>query len=129
MNERRGKRRIAALAMAACLALVPFEPASAHNYNVPSRTTIKFFKRKFHGKIRSARKQCLKGRKVVVFKKKRFGPDRRIGSGRSIGGGHWKVLKKPVQGKTYYARVKKRRVKRHGHSHRCKARNSRVRTR
>ena len=129
MNGRRGKRRIVALTMAASLALVPLETGNAHNYNVSSTSTIKFFKRKFHGKVKSSRLQCLKGRKVVVFKNRRQGPDRRIGAGRSIGGGHWKVPKRPVEGKTYYARVKKRRVKRHGHSHRCKAGNSATRTR
>ena len=125
MTERRGKRKIAALAMAASLALVPLESAGAHNYVANSTTTIKFFKRKFHGKVKSPRRQCLKGRKITVFRQKP-GADKRIGSGTSIGGGHWKVAKKPDQGKKYYAKVKKRRVKRHGHSHRCKAGRSRT---
>lgn len=128
MNTGPGKRKIAALTMAASLALVPLETANAHNFNATSTTTIKFFKRKFHGKVKSPRRQCLKGRKITVFRKKP-GPDKRIGSGTSIGGGHWKVNKKPDKGKKYYAKVKKRRVKKHGHSHRCKPGRSRTVTR
>ena len=128
MTAGRGRQKTAAIAIAASLALMPLESATAHRFRASSSSSINAFKRKFQGRVKSPTGRCKRGRTVTVFQKK-AGPDKRIGSDTSARSGAWTVGKRPQNGKRYYAKVKYRKKKRHGHSHICKQGRSRTITR
>ncbi|MFN8160493.1 MAG: hypothetical protein U0R52_05545 [Solirubrobacterales bacterium] len=87
-------RRLAALAVALA-ALAPAAPAAAAGSRTYRNTLSVLFRSgpagdQFRGRVHSARRDCLGGRRIAIFRK-RPGADLRLGSTRSREGGHWRI--------------------------------------
>jgi hypothetical protein len=65
----------------------------------------------FHGLVKSDFNQCIKNRKVSLYRKL-AGQDKKLGSDRSNSTGHWNVpLTGPeIPGRSYYAKVRAKNV-------------------
>lgn len=89
---------VPAVGAAAILSLLPVLPAaSSARADVSthrSKVTISRFLPLYHGKVRSAKKQCRRNRRVVLYKR-RPGPDLRIGRDRTNRRGRWRVRVEP----------------------------------
>ena len=79
----------------------------------------------FHGKVKSRKAKCRKGRKVTLQRKTTYQSSfKSIGSDKSNRKGKWKVNTKPVSQASYRAKVKKKRLRHHKGV--CKGAKSRV---
>ncbi len=125
MSAGRTRTKIAAVAIAGSLALLPMETSQAHRFRAGGSTSIKYRRPAFKGRIRSPRKFCRRNRFVTVNRVRR-GRDRRIGQDFSNRRGRWRVVKRNPRDGRYYARVAGKRRKRHRHSHRCRPFRSRI---
>ncbi len=61
----------------------------------------------YHGKVKSDFPECVKGRKVFLFRKK-SGPDQKIGKDKANAHGYWRVSYpgNPPLGAKFYAKVR-----------------------
>jgi hypothetical protein len=115
-KEARMYKRIVAVVLSAMLLVAVSGPTLA--------PAAKIFKTKvtitqgdnsnFHGKVKSRKRACKKGRKVTLQRKTTYQSTfHSIGFDRSNKRGKWKVNTTPVSQASYRAKVKKKRLRHH----------------
>jgi hypothetical protein len=104
------RSRILASAAALALAASPLltDPAAAtHTTPVDTQVVINPNPPAFHGKLRSAKPDCVQQRRVKIFRQ-RAGADQLVGHGFSTHSGKWKIdLSSTVHSGNYYAKTPK----------------------
>jgi hypothetical protein len=108
-TRRSGRRRIAVtglvLACALAVATAAAIPAlGASTVKVKSRISMPDNSPAFHGRVKSANDDCVRHRKVKLFKK-RNGQDKVLGKDKTNHDGKWKVKVDPLKSGAYYAKV------------------------
>ena len=113
------KRATIAVGLIAVLGVSLVPAANAHRMSSDSRVTADYGRQTFRGDI-AARPRCRRNRTITVFKIKKNGDLRTVGSDETNGDGNWAVPTDPQpENGRYFARATGRRGGRYGHSHRC----------
>jgi hypothetical protein len=97
------------MAAAAMLALAATVPAMAtQTVHIQSETKIRNHAPAFHGRITSPNSACEEGRSVKLFKERRNGGKKLLGTTISDLDGKWAVLVDPLSSGAYFAVAQKR---------------------
>ena len=89
MGSRSGARLGIVITLVAAAALMSAAQSGARVV-AETNVTISKFLPLYHGKVKSAFRECEKGRKVFLFRK-RPGPDQKVGKDRANNRGKWKI--------------------------------------
>jgi hypothetical protein len=124
----RGRRRIAfsglVLACGLAVATAAAIPAlGADAVKVPSKITMPPNSPAFHGRVKSANDDCVKHRKVKLFKK-RNGQDKLLGKDKTNHNGRWQIRVEPLKSGAYYAKALRSKDDRNGTTLICKGATS-----
>jgi hypothetical protein len=94
-----------ALATAAALVLggASLALAQGATVEIESEVILRNTAPAFHGKVKSDNENCVEDRKVKMFKKKRSGGKKLLGSDHAANSGKWKVLFDKVTSGAYFA--------------------------
>jgi hypothetical protein len=114
--------RMGVTAVAALAALATAVPAlgGGHTVKIESELTMADNSPAFHGRVKAKNDACVGQRKVKLFKKRKDGGKRLLGTDVSSKKGKWKVLVNPLKKGDYFAVVKKRKEGTAGTIYVCK---------
>lgn len=114
-------RRIIGIATGALLIAGLMAPTvGAHERTFDSNVTIRLDGNVFKGAVGNPRAECQRGRTVTVFKIRRNGNLRRVGSDRTNANGNWFVpTEDPRPEGRFFARGRPESFGRYRHLHRC----------
>ena len=117
------------LVLAIALALVMGASGTAlatNTVKIDSKVKIRDRAPAFHGKVTADNNACAEQRRVKLFKKRRSGQRKLLGSTQSDDQGKWAVLVDPLKSGAYFAVARKRREGTAGTIFVCKRAKSRT---
>ena len=97
----------AILALAISSLAVTAAPAT-NTVEINSRIVMRHSFPAFHGKVKSSNEACVENRVVKLFKKRRNGGRRLLGTTHTNSAGKWKIIVDPLSSGVYRSVVKRR---------------------